>query len=184
MSRPSFPYQFHRQNKIYGRPELQHTAPRCTICSSRCYGRTAALRLLVQPSDVFSPPFLQVMEHRRNEIDRGKPKYSGEKPVPVPLCPPQIPHGLTRDRNRASAVGDRRLTAWAMARPYLPITSHGAVFPLNHLHSSITDRPSFITTLLQHSYVTCRASKERLAWHVTNKAITSRRSVATRTTPR
>jgi hypothetical protein len=28
----------------------------------------------------------------------------GEKPVPVPLCPPQIPHGLTRDRTRASTV--------------------------------------------------------------------------------
>jgi hypothetical protein len=52
-----------------------------------------------------------VMEHRWNEIDRGKRKYSGKKPVPVPLCPPQIPHGLTRDRTRASAVGGRRLTA-------------------------------------------------------------------------
>jgi hypothetical protein len=52
-----------------------------------------------------------VMEHQ------GKPKYSGEKPVPMPLCPPQIPHGLTRDRTRACAVGGRRLTAWAMARP-------------------------------------------------------------------
>jgi hypothetical protein len=46
------------------------------------------------------------MEHRWNEIDSGKPKYSGGGPVPVPLCPPQIPHGLTRDRTRASAVGD------------------------------------------------------------------------------
>jgi hypothetical protein len=53
------------------------------------------------------------MEHRWNYTDRGKPKYSGKKPIPVPLCPPQIP----RDRNRASAVRDRRLTAWAMARP-------------------------------------------------------------------
>jgi hypothetical protein len=52
-----------------------------------------------------------VMEHRWNEIDREKPKNSGEKPVPVPLCSPQIPYGLTRDRTRASAVGDRRLTA-------------------------------------------------------------------------
>jgi hypothetical protein len=58
----------------------------------------------------------QVMEHRWNETDRGKPKYSGEKPVPVPLCPPQILHGLTRDRTRASAVRGRRLTAWAMER--------------------------------------------------------------------
>jgi hypothetical protein len=40
--------------------------------------------------------FFLVMEHRLNEIDRGKPKYVGEKPVPVPFCPPQIPPGLTR----------------------------------------------------------------------------------------
>jgi hypothetical protein len=37
----------------------------------------------------------------------------------VPLCPPQIPHGLTR----ASAVRGRRLTAWAMARPDLSLYS-------------------------------------------------------------
>jgi hypothetical protein len=48
---------------------------------------------------------------------QGKSKYSGEKPVPVPLCAPQIPHGPTRDRTRASAVRGRRLTAWAMPRP-------------------------------------------------------------------
>jgi hypothetical protein len=69
---------------------------------------------------VFS--FFRVMEHRWNLIDGGKPKYSGEKPVPVPLCPPQIPHGLTRDRTQASVVRGRRLTAWAMARPRLTVT--------------------------------------------------------------
>jgi hypothetical protein len=47
---------------------------------------------------------------------QGKTEVLGEKPVPVPLCLPQIPHGLTRDRTRASAVSGRRLTAWAMAR--------------------------------------------------------------------
>jgi hypothetical protein len=45
---------------------------------SRCYGRTAALRLIVQPCDqddsFFS--YFRVMEHRWNETDRGKPKYS------------------------------------------------------------------------------------------------------------
>jgi hypothetical protein len=47
---------------------------------SRSYVSTTALRLLVQPcnedeekDDQF---FFQVMEHRWNEIDRGKPKYS------------------------------------------------------------------------------------------------------------
>jgi hypothetical protein len=39
----------------------------------------------------------------------GKPKYSGKKPVPMPLRPPQIPHGLTRDRTRASAVRGRHV---------------------------------------------------------------------------
>jgi hypothetical protein len=29
------------------------------------------------------------------------------KPVPVSVCPPQIPHDLTRARTRASAVGSR-----------------------------------------------------------------------------
>jgi hypothetical protein len=48
---------------------------------------------------------------------QGKTEVLGEKPVPVPLCPPQIPHGLARDRTRASAVEGLRLTAWAMARP-------------------------------------------------------------------
>jgi hypothetical protein len=49
---------------------------------SRRYGRTAALKLLVQPCDeddddyyYFFVLFL-VTEHRWNEIDRGKPKYS------------------------------------------------------------------------------------------------------------
>jgi hypothetical protein len=40
-----------------------------------------------------------------------------KKPVPMPLCPPQIPHDLTWARTRAAAVGSRRLTSWATARP-------------------------------------------------------------------
>jgi hypothetical protein len=49
---------------------------------------------------------------------QGKTEVLGEKPIPVPLCPPQIPRGLTRDRTRASAVVGRRLTAWTMVGPY------------------------------------------------------------------
>ena len=41
----------------------------------------------------------------------GKTEVLGEKPVPVPLCTPQIPHGLTQDRTRASVVRGRQLTA-------------------------------------------------------------------------
>jgi hypothetical protein len=43
-----------------------------------------------------------------------KTEELGEKPVPVPICPPQIPHWLTQ----ASAVRGWRRTAWAMAQPY------------------------------------------------------------------
>jgi hypothetical protein len=35
------------------------------------------------------------------------------KPAPVPLCPSQIPHDLTR----AATVGSQRLTAWATTGP-------------------------------------------------------------------
>jgi hypothetical protein len=52
------------------------------------------------------------------KIDRGN-RSTQRKPASAPLCPPQIPHGQTRARTRASAVGSQRLTAWAMARPSL-----------------------------------------------------------------
>jgi hypothetical protein len=41
----------------------------------------------------------------------GKTEVLGEKPVPVPLCPPRILHDLTWARTRAAAVGSQRLTA-------------------------------------------------------------------------
>jgi hypothetical protein len=47
---------------------------------------------------------------------QGKTEVLGEEPIPVPLCPPQIPNGHTRDRNRASTLRSRRLTASAVAR--------------------------------------------------------------------
>jgi hypothetical protein len=43
------------------------------------------------------------------------------KHAPVLLCPPQIPHDLTRDRTRAVAMGNQQLTAWAKALPAILI---------------------------------------------------------------
>ena len=40
-------------------------------------------------------------------------------PVPVPLYPPQISHGLTMNRTWVSAVRERRLTVWAMTGPHI-----------------------------------------------------------------
>jgi hypothetical protein len=89
---------------------------------SRCYGRTAALRLIVQPLwwrwwerwSAFSLFPSNGAPLERNW--QGKTELLGEKPVPAPHFPPQIPHWLTRDRTRASAVRGRRLIAWTMAR--------------------------------------------------------------------
>jgi hypothetical protein len=49
-------------------------------------------------------------------ICRGN-RSTRRKASPVPLCPPQISHDLTRARTLPAAMGSRLLTAWAMARP-------------------------------------------------------------------
>jgi hypothetical protein len=67
-------------------------------------------------------------------IGRGN-RSTRRKAVPVPLCPPQIPHDLTWTGTRAATVGSRRLTAWAMTRPYswlgIAITSFVDIHPLH-----------------------------------------------------
>jgi hypothetical protein len=81
---------------------------------------------------------------------QGKTEVLGEKPVPAPLCPPQIPHGLTRDWTRASAVIGRLLTAWAMARPTIvsrsrnvytysvSLTARYHIIRREHFYSNVT----------------------------------------------
>jgi hypothetical protein len=79
--------------KMHGVDNVKFIMDRVSFCGegprSTCYGRTAALRLIVQPCDkdeeknyhFFS--FYEVMEHRWNETDRGKPKYSWKN---LPQC--------------------------------------------------------------------------------------------------
>jgi hypothetical protein len=57
-----------------------------------------------------SPRWYEHGEPRWKDIDRGIQKNS-EKCLPVPLIlsPPQIPHGVNRERPRASTVRGRRL---------------------------------------------------------------------------
>jgi hypothetical protein len=43
-------------------------------------------------------------------------KRNGRKHAPLPHHLQQIPYNLTRARTRASTVGSRRLTAWAMTK--------------------------------------------------------------------
>jgi hypothetical protein len=67
-----------------------------------------------------------------------------EKPVPVPHCPPQFPHGLTRGQTRASAVRGRRLTTWAMAQPFTLPHYHGRMFDL--VIGKLTTTPWFYSS--------------------------------------
>jgi hypothetical protein len=61
--------------------------------------------------------FIPPIDNDGGMILAGGTEVLGENPVPVPLCPPEIPHGLTWARTRYSAVRGRRLTTWAIALP-------------------------------------------------------------------
>jgi hypothetical protein len=54
-------------------------------------------------------------------IGRGN-RRTRKKTAPVLLRPPEILHVLNWARTRAAAVGCRRLTAWAMVRPFYWLT--------------------------------------------------------------
>lgn len=56
------------------------------------------------------------------ELLTGKKRELGEKHVPMVLCRPQIPRGMTRVKPWASTVRGGRLTAWAMAQPSVGYT--------------------------------------------------------------
>jgi hypothetical protein len=58
------------------------------------------------------------IESRWNNTDGGKTEELGENPVPVPLCSPQISHGLTRVQSRASAVRGILKMIWGLRVRY------------------------------------------------------------------
>jgi hypothetical protein len=103
--------------------------PACVTVRSACYFRSnylffmgwdwvhSVLRplfgLLYQPQTIDDDDCGAIGGMR---VDRGN-RSTRRKPVPVPHCPPQIPHDLTWARTRAAAVGSQRLITWAMAWP-------------------------------------------------------------------
>jgi hypothetical protein len=62
-------------------------------------------------------------------IGRGN-RSTRREPVPVPLCPPQIPRDLTWDRTQAVAVGMPWLIAWAYGTAWQGL-SNGASHSLS-----------------------------------------------------
>jgi hypothetical protein len=73
---------------------------------------TAATNRLIMPA----PGDYDGGEISRMMIGKGN-RSTRRKPAPVPLCPPQTPHPA-RTRNRVTAVGSQRITAWDTARPW------------------------------------------------------------------
>jgi hypothetical protein len=88
---------------------------------------------------------------------QGKTEELGEKPVPVPLCPPQISHGLTRARTRASAnhlshgicfhcCTNEGIQQWRIIKlsRYYGILSRNMRIDTNHKVSKVTDKKVMI----------------------------------------
>jgi hypothetical protein len=111
--------------------------------------------------NVHPPDDLSLKSHG-GMILTGENRNLGEKSVPLPLCPPQIARGLTRGRTRTSVVTDRRLTAWATARPTQYSTVHKRncrlTFRCMIIHYlikkvySITELHSWVTTIFVYKY--------------------------------
>jgi hypothetical protein len=80
-------------------------------------GQDCGFELRLPTGLLFIPYVIYGRGEQRWDDIAGETGQFGEKPVPVPLYPPQIPYGLTRARTRTYALRGRRLTAWAMTRP-------------------------------------------------------------------
>jgi hypothetical protein len=93
------------------------------------------------------------------KIGRGT-RSTRRKPATVPLCPPQILHDLTWARTQAAAVGSRRLTAWAVARPncallteVFVLTSHPSDLSQCYILSSVRSSIVFLCWSLGSSLI-------------------------------
>jgi hypothetical protein len=73
-------------------------------------------------------------------LQKVKTAELGGKPVPMPLPPPHIPHGLAQARTRTSAMRGRRLTTPAMALPLVSVI-YGDV----HFHMKCKQHRNFIS---------------------------------------
>jgi hypothetical protein len=93
------------------------------------------------------------------------------KSAPVPLCPPQTPHAAQM-WTRAAAMGNQRLTAWAMARPL-----HWPYLLAAHLLEDSFDKPDSVNylSIIQQlskiwycswSYLKWKKNKSNINWPI------------------
>jgi hypothetical protein len=120
----------------------------CEGPRGRCYGRNAALRLIVQPCDEDEEKYDQFFSFFPSNgapVEwncQGRTEVLGGKPVPVPLCPPQIPHGLTPGSN-PGLRGDR---------PATNRLSHGTALYILHIWSYTICHTSLVPESIYCTY--------------------------------
>jgi hypothetical protein len=121
--------------------------------------------------NMISFSFFQVMEwkHRWNEIDRGKPKYSGEKPVPVPLCPPQIPNGhrgsnpgLRGEKPAPNRLSHGTAVGWFTWRIVWPLCRHLS------FNTSCLNTPVSLQPFTNYSNVYCMQQEQHSVLNESN----------------
>jgi hypothetical protein len=88
-------------------------------------GTAATPGLLCQPRVIVKTIVEKQMECRL----QGKPTFSEKACPSLTFVHHKIPHDQTRVWTRAAAVGSRRLTAWAMARPSRRLTAWAIARP-------------------------------------------------------
>jgi hypothetical protein len=94
----------------------------------------------------------------------------GEKRVPVLLCPPQTPHGLTQARTRTSTVKSRGLTAWATGRPLLIFWCLWCLRTIDRLNKMHTNRHKITNSRTTYViFITCDTGG--IVRHVTGCAL-------------
>jgi hypothetical protein len=69
-----------------------------------------------------------------------------KKPAQVPFCSKQIPQNLEWDQTRSAAMGDPRITAWALERPVVDIATSLQARRLTNWASILSRGKSFFSS--------------------------------------
>jgi hypothetical protein len=98
-----------------------HKILQICLCCLCWWDETMSLSSGHQQAYCSSPRWYMSIKSHGGMILTGKTEEHREKPVPVPRCPPQIPHGLTHVWTQASTVRGWQLTAWPMVQAYISV---------------------------------------------------------------